>query len=463
MKSWELSRYRKELDEAKIIYECYDKPISQKYPKMLASKDGSSMIFKTDESTFFKRKSGDGNMTHDQDFVSQHHFYYDELLGTFDDLAEVLCYKLAKNMGTTFKTDNEGNVVEVPLIDCAEYQLATYTNKQGVDYHGCISKSITPNGEVLIKGIDILNRLGLEGKPENSLPNYKKALEIFSNQSECVLDKNIERDLVVNSYFQYKVGNSDNHSSNITFIQSRQPDGTLMLKVSPIIDNGGAWELMRAYAIYDSNNNFCCSHNDYCQQNRSSTQLNPEGEPKVVFNTYPYRSVAFHLDAGNLNNCQKTLNGEDRSYEYDLAAYALSNPEIYQSIYEIESRFDIERTLSEIETEYRLRWPDGLKDFIRATTECKTNEISAIMAKYYCHTAYQKCFGEVNAENPTELYSVFQEEMSKLPLQESASGYMEEFMKIAQQNQIQVDENLLNNLNFLPSQDDCQSSSYEEN
>ena len=80
------------------------------------------------------------------------------------------------------------------------------------------------------------------------------------------------------------------------------------------------------------------------------------------------------------------------------------------------------------------------------------------MADYYCYTAFTNTIGEVNQDNPSETYLTFREEMQKLPLQPSAEAYMEEFLRVAQENQITVDQSQLENLEFLPKLENEQMS-----
>ncbi|MBQ9786384.1 MAG: hypothetical protein IJW25_02845, partial [Clostridia bacterium] len=247
----EISKYRRhEFDYGEIKWQAMQN--GQNYPKALSVDKGHSTLYQFSPDYFFKRKQQDGNHgLHSEGYGihSQHHFVYDEIIGSFDDLAEVMCCKIANKLGTTQKTNYLGQKYEAPVVDTAKYFLAVYKNKDGDEERGCLTENVAKNAH-LIQGTTFLQNLPCATPtrtPENSLPNYLKALNDYSEKTGIVLDPNIQRDLVVNSYFCWKVANCDNHCNNITFLQTRNPDGTNVLTVSPIIDNGSAWESAISY------------------------------------------------------------------------------------------------------------------------------------------------------------------------------------------------------------------------
>lgn len=447
--------YRREYDYSKIRYESMLNPQKGSYPKYVPAKDGSSNSFWMNPNQLFKRKLQDGNFT--LNFHSGHHFRYEEQVGSFDDLAEVLSYTIAKNLGTRVKTDNNGNSFEAPVVDCAKYELATFTNAEEQVYRGCVTENIVPNGAHLIKGSDILRGIPEGTRPTNSLPDYLKAVEAFGKRMGCAVDKNIENDLIINSYFCWKIFNSDNHGSNITFLNQRSPDGGFILTVSPIIDNGSAWELSLPYAN-QNNPSEGCRYETIKNSESCVATTDENGKTTYTFTKEPFvKHTAFSLKAGSLGGHSKEINGEKFEYEYDLAAHALANPEVYSAIYSIESNFNLQGAFKEMGDTYRILWPDHMKDVIAGASQYKTDLISSVMADYYCYTAFTNAVGEVNQEQPSETYLMFREEMQKLPLQPNAESYMEEFLKIAEQNQVAVDQSQLENLEFLPKPENEQA------
>lgn len=454
----EISKYKRvELDYAKIKWEALQN--KQNFPKSLSVDQGHSTIYQLSPEWFFKRKQQDGNHGLNSEgygIHSQHHFRYDEIVGSFDDLAEVLSAEIAKGLGTVTKTDYLGNKFTSPVIDTAEYKLAVYTNKDGEEERGCLSKNIVADGGNLIQGTYFLQTLPTATAtrtPENSLPNYLHALKEYSERTGVVLDPNIQRDLIVNSYYCWKVANCDNHCNNITFIQKKGPDGRSYVTVSPIIDNGSAWESAISYINANGQNRYELIYK--AQTGKDS--ISPQEASEVVFTSNPfYDHTAFKLNGGNLNNHAKTLNGEQLSYEYDLAAFALANPEVYSSIYQIESNFNIDGAIEQVTQDYNLNAPPYYFETVRATTQYKSQVLSQVVSDYYCHVAYTNCVENVDMSNPSEMYLSFQQQMQQLPLQPSAQAYAEEFLKIAKQNNVAINEEALSNLDFLPSPEPAQ-------
>ncbi len=455
----ELCKYRREeYDYSDIKFRTLNDPI--KYPKKLNVKEGHSTCYQLSQEWFFKRKQQDGNYYLTNNIHSQHHFIYNEEVGSFDDLAEVLCYVLAKNMGTRTKYDRNGNPTEVPVVDVTEYRLAEYTAEGDELQRGCVSRNIVKPNETIIKGNAILGYLSEDPnsltEPDNSLKNYIAALKKYAEISGVELDNNIVKDLIINSFFCWKVANSDNHSNNIVFIQERTPEGS-KLRVGTLIDNGSAWEL--SIPLYTTKI-------DGTQESRfkqiyvgltGDPNITPEQARDVKFERNPFfYHNAFTLDAGDLYGNQKFLNGKNLSYEYDLAAYALSSPEIYDAIFKINNNFDLQRAFDEVDAQYRLVWPEFMKETISATADYKSRLISQAMADYYCYTAYTQCVSTLDQEDIDQTYLTLSAAMRELPLQPSAEDYSKHFLALAKENGIDIDQQQLAEISFLPKRPQSQ-------
>lgn len=458
----------------------WEKIYKSGYPKSISVHKGHSSIYQVSSDWFFKRKQQDGNYGADSMYTnsgssivqffhsmdnfdnstpfSQHHFVYNELKGCLEDVAEVFCYTVSKGLGLTKKTDIYGRTYEAPVVDVAEYQLAEYKDKEGIVQRGCLSRNIVGEQDNLIQG-DFLLKILKEGNIGSNLPNYIRAINTYANTLGLTIDPNIQRDLIVNSYFCWKVGNTDNHRNNITFIQTQGPDGTPYIKVSTLIDNGGAYDSSLTYCI---NNSKTSIYERMFQKELGVDQVSTEQAAQTVFTDNRFiKHTAFKLEAGDLYGHPKTLDDKPMEYEYDVAAYALANPEIYSSIFQIEQNFNVSEAASAMSKEYGLKWPDYYLEAMNACNAYKTSVISQVMADSFCHTAYTNCISEVNVEQPDELYLFFQEQMRGLPLQESVEGYIQEFMKLANQANIPIDQATLETLNFLPSQEQTQEQIVE--
>ncbi|MBR4003021.1 MAG: hypothetical protein IKI95_03005 [Clostridia bacterium] len=331
-------------------------------------------------------------------------------------------------------------------------------------YRGCYSPSIIPEGSPrnqIIKGREILkNVYGSVDRELNSLPHYLSAFQKYAEQQSIatkrnvVIDPNMGNDLIINSYFCWKIGNIDNHNGNMVFIQEEMPDGTLLISCGKLIDNGAAWQLnttqKKESEKYTVTEKTFFTSGGVLAENKNGNQM-------VVFSHDPYKNTAFYLYAGSLNGHTKQMGGEKFEYEFDLAANMLSNPEVYDAIYQIEQQFDIDRAINELGKEYRLNYPNLVPETMRGLTEFKSNLLSQVVSNYYCYTAFTSCVGEVDLENPSELYTTFCEQMSALPLQPNVESYMNEFLNIASQNQVEVDPELLATVEFMPKPEQTQN------
>lgn len=449
----------------------WEKIYKSGYPKSISVNKGHSSIYQISQDWFFKRKQQDGNygadsmQTNNRSSIvqyfhsmgsfdtptpfSQHHFVYNELKGCLEDVAEVFCYTVSKGLGTTKKTDIYGRQYDAPVVDVAEYQLAEYKDKEGILQRGCLSRNILGENDNLIQG-DFLLKFLNEGNIGSNLPNYLRSIQSYADTIGLAIDPNLQRDLIVNSYFCWKVGNTDNHRNNITFVQTKGPDGTPYIKVSTLIDNGGAYDSSLTYFI---NNSQISIYERMFQKELGTSQVTTEQAAQTVFTENRFiEHTAFKLGAGDIYGHPKSLGTKPMEYEYDVAAYALANPEIYSSIYQIEQNFNVAEAARSMSKDYGLRWPDFYLEAMNACNGYKTSVISQVMADCFFHTAYTSCIGEVNLEQPNELYVALQQQMRALPLQESVDGYVQEFMKLANQANIPVDQATLETLNFLPEQ-----------
>ena len=427
--------------------------------KIISAMDGSSnTIYIEDTDEFFKECLQDGNKTATwQDDQGEHSFVHIEEAGSFDDYAEVLSYYLTKGFGSRQITDFQGNPQVVPVINCAEYRLAQYKDKRGYLHRGCVSKNIAQKGETLVKGVRILDPLKDPNRPaqkvRNSLANHKQALQIYKEtqerltRREVVLDPNIETDLLINAYMCYRVSNSDNHSSNIIYVQKTLPDGRILVSVAPMIDNGNAWEM---------SNGQCLS------MYRSIIEKNTNENGEFVLTDSPFKHQAFHLDAGSLNGHSKQIDGKDLSQEFEFAAHALSNPDFYEAIFKMEQNFDVQQAFKTLAINYRSNFPKEVTMLTTADSELKASFMTQAMSNYFCYTAFKSCIGKVDEENPSELYTLFQSQMGELPLQESVQGYIDAFKNIAQSQNIEITDEQLANLDFLPQDDLSQTDGLVE-
>lgn len=414
------------------------------YPYILPSSQGSSFTYKISDDWFFKRKLQDGNAP--ALILSQHHFNksYNELQGSFDDLAEVICYILAKNI--IDKKTNE------PIVKVAEYKLATYTDKDDYLLRGCVSKNVCTNpDDKFISMSEILVPCGITG---NSINVYMQALEKYCKIKNYIFDYNkVRRNLIKNSYFCWLVANSDNHKNNITFIISKNQEGKIELKVSPLIDNGSAYELSSPYLVTSTQK----SRFQELLNNDEFSREDEFGNRFYDFLYYPYMHTAFYLDNDNLILNDTKISDKSFAYEYCIASEMFSDKDLYNDIYEINKQIDIQKMFDEIDMQYGsaikgapplIEWPKYLKEYIIATNEIKNKTLAYVLADYYLYVAFNACIETIDRQKPSNVYNYFKDAMLSLPLQENKEAYDKIFLDIAKSLKIEIDEKKLNELQF---------------
>ena len=115
------------------------------------------------------------------------------------------------------------------------------------------------------------------------------------------------------------------------------------------------------------------------------------------------------------------------------------------------------KVFEEAGKEKYLKYPDMLPETMRGLSDFKSNLLATAVANYYCYAAFTSCVGPVDQENPSELYLSFKEQMGSLPLQPNMESYMNEFLSIAEQNQVAVDPEMLANVEFMPKPEQAQN------
>ena len=441
------SKYRREDFDFDEIQIDRNNPVDSRgyptYPVLMPSHQGSSFTYKVSDKWFFKRKLQDGG--HPHTIFSQHHFSqaYNELYGTFDDLGEVIAYLLAKSV-----VDPKTNE---PIVKVPEYRLATYKDKEGILLRGCISKNVCDNPDKkLVSMSDIMKFAQVNG---NSIDVYMSAIEKYTKGRNCECDLDLVRQtLVKNSYFNWKISNSDNHKNNVMFIIEKLPNGKVKFDVSPLIDNGSAYELSVRYKNEDDEIRLEQLYSD-----KDFSAKDENGNSILNFSYYPYMHTAFHLEPSKLLISDTKIGDRNYGYEYSLASEMLEDKELYRQVYEIDKQLDVQSAISAIDEVYgasikgapkEINWPPYLKEFMFETNNVKSKILSYVVSDYYLKVAFNET---IKNSNNAQTFEVFKKEMMQVPLQPSKEAYDEIFVAIAQKYGIDVDKEKLKTLVFKAS------------
>ncbi len=413
------------------------------YPYLMPSNKGTSFTYKLAPDLFFKRKLQDGGIS--SSFRSSS---YNELCGTFDDLAEVISYFLAKEL---IDPQTGKNIVEVP-----EYRLATFTDKNGTVQRGCVSKNVCKDqNEQLMSMRDIL-KLTSHNQNANSIEDYMKAIENYMKIANIKCDlEAMRRALILKSEYSWLNANSDDTNSNVTVIKRKLQYGSFELIPGGIIDNGSSFEMSSPYLSGGTSSGQSYHQDLLLDDSYSST--NPNGERVFDFQSYPRMHTAFHLNPKTLLFSDTKWGSENYAYEYCLACEMLSDKELFRLSYEIKTQLDIEKAIKAVDETYgasikgapkSIEWPPLLKDYMRETHKYKKRILSFVVADYYLDAAFNAFIEKSDRKKPSKLYSIFQEKMLGLPLQSSKEAYDERFLNIANLLGIEVDKEKLASLEF---------------
>ena len=138
----------------------YGMPGKQIFPRILPSSKGTSYTYQLSDDLFFKRKMQDGEQTHPSEYalgrVSLHHVSRadNELMGTFDDLGEVVSYHISKRIIDP-KTGQ-------PIVKIPEYMLAVYQDEKEQYFRGCATRNVCENkNQKLISMAEIMKFVGV--------------------------------------------------------------------------------------------------------------------------------------------------------------------------------------------------------------------------------------------------------------------------------------------------------------
>lgn len=182
----------------------------------------------------------------------------DESMGSCEDLGEVFGYYMLKNY-----VDKLGDkAVIIPTV----YDFSEYSNDEfwkiisdqtarlveSSRFYGCITKHCLDEGAEIMHGHLILGQIFDKNNTfrsgNNTLSNYEKGLSVLADKmkedgQELVIDPNSTRYIANVMFWDYFYSNSDRHCKNITFQTLPLGDGKILLKPTPVLDNGGGLAL----------------------------------------------------------------------------------------------------------------------------------------------------------------------------------------------------------------------------
>lgn len=228
----------------------YDSESTSIFFRGIANLDGRNGIKKGDV-VYFK-----ANNTRGVNYLGD----TEESKGSCEDVAEVLCYYLLKNIKDKHK--------ESFVLRGTPYEFADYSNDdfwkivarqtggmvESDRLYGCISKNaIHENGSVVRGNIvlrAIMSDADIKKSSKNTVFNYSKGLEALvksykNNGKELIIHPECNRFAANLMFFDYFISNADRHCMNIVYeiVPVEGKENTFMIAPISVLDNGGAFAM----------------------------------------------------------------------------------------------------------------------------------------------------------------------------------------------------------------------------
>ena len=182
----------------------------------------------------------------------------EESMGSCEDVAEVLCHYLIRNMSNAL---GQQAVLKTTPYDFADLHHSDFWEinakktariVQSDRLYGCISKNcVAENGEI-IHGNALLAQIfptkEVSKSSNNTIYNYEQAAELFQQQAAragqtVIIDPICSRYNANTMFLDYFTANGDRHYKNINYQKVALPDGRFILEPLAILDNGGAFAM----------------------------------------------------------------------------------------------------------------------------------------------------------------------------------------------------------------------------
>ena len=267
----------------------------------------------------------------------------DESMGSCEDLGEVFGYYLIRNYVQKL---GDKAVIEPTVYDFAEYSDEKFWRSiaeqtmgmvKSDRLYGCVTKHCLDEGAEIMHGHLILGQL-FDKKEcfrsgNNTLANYQLGLEklassVMADGQEMILDPMSIRYLSNVMFWDYFYSNSDRHCKNITFQTINLGDGKVLLKPTPVLDNGGGLALQSPNCL-----------NTYQRQIQSITE-NGKMVEKVdgLKNTFDC-TLDFYVGAGSFKDPEICARYEELEYVEQLAVLLSQNKILFNDFKNVVKKY----------------------------------------------------------------------------------------------------------------------------
>lgn len=310
----------------------------------------------------------------------------DESMGSCEDLGEVFGYYLIKGY-----TESLGDraVIMPTVYDFAEYSDEKFwrvINEQTMGMvksdrlYGCVTKHCLDEDAEILHGHMILGEL-FDKKEcfksgNNTLANYQLGLESIAGKAmgdgqEVILDPMCMRYISNVMFWDYFYSNSDRHCKNITFQTIPLGNGKILLKPTPIIDNGGGLALQSPNCL-----------KTYQRQVESIAENGKMVEyVDGIKNSFDC-TLDFYVGAGSFKDAEISSRLEELSYVEQLAVLLSQNKILFNDFRNMYSVLDAQKAYETMkrETKYHDTFLPGFDKVAAENINYKREKISRVFA-----------------------------------------------------------------------------------
>lgn len=310
----------------------------------------------------------------------------DESMGSCEDLGEVFGYYLIKGYVETL---GDRAVIEPTVYDFAEYSDDKFwrlINEQTMGMvksdrlYGCVTKHCLEEDAQILHGHMILSEL-FDKKEcfksgNNTLANYQLGLESIAGKAmgdgqEVILDPMCMRYISNVMFWDYFYSNSDRHCKNITFQTIPLGNGKVLLKPTPIIDNGGGLALQSPNCL-----------KTYQRQVESIAENGKMVEyVDGVKNSFDC-TLDFYVGASSFKDAEISARFEELSYVEQLAVLLSQNKILFNDFRNMYSALDAQKAYETMkrETKYHDTFLPGFDKVAAENIKYKREKISRVFA-----------------------------------------------------------------------------------
>lgn len=334
----------------------------------------------------------------------------DESMGSCEDLGEVFGYYLIKGY-----TESLGDraVIMPTVYDFAEYSDEKFwrlINEQTMGMvksdrlYGCVTKHCLDEDAEILHGHMILGEL-FDKKEcfksgNNTLANYQLGLESIAGKAmgdgqEVILDPMCMRYISNVMFWDYFYSNSDRHCKNITFQTVPLGNGKILLKPTPIIDNGGGLALQSPNCL-----------KTYQRQVESIAENGKMVEyVDGIKNSFDC-TLDFYVGAGSFKDAEISSRFEELSYVEQLAVLLSQNKILFNDFRNMYSVLDAQKAYETMkrETKYHDTFLPGFDKVAAENINYKREKISRVFASMLNVEFNEAVF----AQNPMAYIDMFE-------------------------------------------------------